>query len=306
MDWLNYHHLYYFYNVAREGSIARACEKLHVAQPTISGQLKALEEALGEKLFTRSGRSLVLTDTGHTVYRYAEEIFSLGRELVDTVQGRPTGGPMRLVVGIADVLPKLIVSRILARAFDRRDPIQVTVREGKADRLLSELSLHGLDLVLADEPISPSVRVRAYNHLLGECGVTVFGTPELAASHADDFPAALDGAPFLLPTDNTSLRRSLDQWFESQGIRPRVVGEFEDSALLKSVGQSGNGLFVAPTAIEAEVGRQYQVEPVGRVTEVVERFYGISIERKIKHPAVSAIVETTRHHLFNGGRRRSV
>jgi LysR family transcriptional activator of nhaA len=213
---------------------------------------------------------------------------------------------MRLVVGIADVLPKLIAFRILERAFEAEDPIQVTVREGKADRLIAELSLHGLDLVLADEPISPSVRVRAYNHLLGECGVTVFGASGLAEAYADGFPRALDGAPFLLPTDNTYLRRSLDQWFESQRLHPRVVAEFEDSALLKVAGQSGNGLFVAPTAIESEVCRQYRVTAVGRIEAVRERFYAISIERRIKNAAVQKIVETTRHRLFNGGSRRSV
>ena len=296
MEWLNYHHLLYFWTVAREGSVARACQRLNLSQPTISGQLRALEEALGEKLFARQGRGLVLTEVGRTVYSYADEIFSLGRELMDSLRDRPTGRPLRLVVGIADVVPKLIAYRLLEPAL--AEQVQVICREDKPERLLAELALYGIDLVLADAPLSPSVRIKAFSHLLGECGICFFAVPALAAAHRRRFPASLDGAPLLLPTDNTTLRRSLDQWFDAQGVHPQVVGEFEDSALLNVFGQTGAGLFAAPAAIEREVRKQYGVVVVGRVEEVRERYYAISAERRLKHPAVVAISEAAQHYLF--------
>lgn len=298
MEWLNYHHLLYFWTVAKEGSIARACEKLMLAQPTISGQLRALEKSVGDKLFARSGRGLVLTETGRTVYRYADEIFSLGRELSDALRGRPTGRPLRLLVGVADILPKMISYRLLEPALHLAEAVQIVCREDKPERLLAELAVHGLDIVLADAPVGPAVKVRAFNHLLGECGVSVMGTAAVAKPLRKGFPRSLDGAPFLLPTDNTTLRRSLDQWFETNGIRPAVRAEFEDSALLKVFGQAGIGLFVVPTAVEDEVVKQYDVHLVGRLEEVRERFYAISVERKLKHPAVIAISDAARQKLF--------
>lgn len=302
MEWLNYHHLLYFWVVAREGSVTRASEQLYLSQPTISAQIRALERSLGEKLFMKSGRNLVLTEIGRVVFRYAEEIFSLGRELTDTLKGRTSarsvGRPVRFLVGIADVVPKLIAYRVLEPALRLTESVHVICKEDKPERLLAELAVHELDLVLTDAPISPSVKVKAYSHLLGECGVTIFATAKLATVYKKKFPALLDGAPFLLPTDNTSLRRSLDQWFETQGIRPMVMGEFEDSALVKVFGQTGIGLFAAPTAIEEEVRKQYGVQPVGHIEDVRERFYAISVERKLKHPAVVAISETARQELF--------
>ena len=298
MERLNYHHLFYFWNVVREGSVVRACQKLHVAQPTISGQIRRLEDDLGEKLYVRSGRSLVLTDVGRTVYSYADDIFSLGNELMDTLVGRPTGRPLRLNVGVVDVLPKLIAYRILEPAFALPEPVQVICSEGRAQELLAELSVYGLDLVLADAPITPSVEVHAHNHLLGECGVSIFGTPSLAEAYTERFPHSLTGAPFLVPMGNTMLRRSLDQWFDAQGIRPQLVGEFEDDALLKVFGQSGTGLFAAPSAIDEEVKRQYGVSLVGRLDSLRESFYAISVERRSEHPAVTEIIETARHQLF--------
>ena len=298
MEWLNYHHLLYFWTVAREGSVARACQRLHLSQPTISGQLRALEEALGEKLFTREGRGLVLTEVGRTVYSYADEIFSLGRELMDNLRDRPTGRPLRLAVGIADVVPKLIAYRLLEPALALPERVQMTCREDKPERLLAELALHGVDLVLADAPLSPSIRIRAFSHLLGECGICFFGVPALAAAYRRRFPASLEGAPLLLPTDNTTLRRSLDQWFDLQGVHPHVVGEFEDTALLKVFGQAGAGLFAAPAAIEQEVRKQYGAVVVGRVEQIRERYYAISAERRLKHPAVVAISEAAHHRIF--------
>jgi len=294
---LNYHHLHYFWASAREGSVTRASRKLHISQPAVSAQIRKLENDLGESLFTRSGRTLVLTEAGRVVYRYAEEIFGLGTELVEALKGRPTGRPARLVVGIANVIPKLIAYRLLEPAFRLPERIHVECLEDRPERLLAELATHRLDLVLADAPAGPGVRVRAYSHFLGECGVSIFGTALLAKAHRQGFPRRLDGAPFLLPTSDATLRRSLDQWFEAHGIRPEIVGQFEDSALLKVLGQSGAGLFAMPSAIDAEVRRQYSVRLLGRL-ELRERFYAITVERKLKHPAVVAISEVARNELF--------
>jgi LysR family transcriptional activator of nhaA len=302
MEWLNYHHLLYFWVVAREGSVTRASEQLYLSQPTISAQIRALEHSLGEKLFTKSGRHLVLTEIGRVVFRYAEEIFALGRELTDTLKGRASsraqGRPVRFLVGIADVVPKLIAYRVLEPALRLAEPVHIVCTEDKSERLLAELAVHELDLVLTDAPISPSIKIKAYNHLLGECGVTIFASAKSSTGYKRKFPHSLDGAPFLLPTDNTSSRRLLDQWFDSQGIRPSIVGEFEDSALLKVFGQTGMGLFAAPSVIEEGVKTQYGVQAIGRIDAVRERFYAISVERKLKHPAVVAISEAARQELF--------
>ena len=298
MEWLNYHHLLYFWVVACHGSVTRAAAELRLAQSTVSTQLRTLEEVLGEKLFARTGRRLVLTDVGRLVFRYADEIFGLGRELLETVKGRPTGQPMRLTVGIADAVPKLIAYRLLRPALAVAEPVRIICREDKPDRLLAELAIHELDLVLSDAPIGPTTKVRAFNHLLGECGVTFFGTPALARTCRRGFPRSLGDAPVLLPTDNTALRRSLDDWFESEDVRPRVMSEFEDSALLMAFGQAGMGLFPAPSAIERQVRSQYGVVVVGRLDAVCERFYAISGERRLKHPAVVAISEAARQRVF--------
>ena len=284
--------------MACHGSVTRAAAELRLAQPTVSTQLRTLEEVLGEKLFARTGRRLVLTDVGRLVFRYADEIFGLGRELLETVKGRPTGQPMRLTVGIADAVPKLIAYRLLGPALTGAEPVRIICREDKPDRLLAQLAVHGLDLVLSDAPIGPTTKVRAFNHLLGECGVTFFATPALARTCRRGFPRSLGGAPMLLPTDNTALRRSLDDWFESEDIRPRVASEFEDSALLMAFGQAGMGLFPAPSAIERQVRSQYGVVVVGRLDTVRERFYAISGERRLKHPAVVAISEAARQRVF--------
>ena len=295
MEWLNYHHLQYFWVVAREGSIARACEILRLAQPTISGQIRMLEETLGGKLFTRAGRGLVLTELGQVVFRYAEEIFSLGKEMAEVVQGRQLGHPLRLVVGITEVLPKLVAYRLLEPALQGSEPVRLICWEGKLDQLLADLALHRLDIVLADAPMSSISRVRAYSHLLVESGISLFAIPKMAAKFRRNFPKSLHEAPFLLPTDNTVLRRSLEQWFESENIRPTNAGEYEDSALLKAFGQAGCGIFAVPTLIEAEVSHQYRVRLVGHVPSIRERFYAISVERKLHHPAVLAISEAVKH-----------
>ena len=298
MEWLNYHHLLYFWTGAREGTIARASEELRLAQPTISGQIRVLEDQLGEKLFQRSGRNLVLTDMGRLVYRYADDIFGLGRELMDTLKDRPTGRPLRFQVGVADEVSKLIAYRLLEPAMRLAQPVYMVCRDGAADRLLTELATHSLDLVIADTPISPTIKVKAFTHALGETPVTVFGTAKLAAARRKSFPASLDGAPFLLPTIGKTLRRTLDQFFDQQAIRPRIVAELDDSALLTTFGQAGAGLFVAPTVLEKEVTRQFGVVAVGRLDTVRERYFAISVERRLKHPAVVAISEAANEMLM--------
>lgn len=299
MDALNYHHLRYFWVVAREGTIARACERLHLAQPTISTQLRNLERALGEKLFRRAGRNLVLTETGHVVFHYADQIFSIGRELIGALNGAATDHPLRLTVGVCDVVPKLIAYRLLEPALRLPEQVHVVCYERELSALLTDLALHRLDVVITDSPVGPTTNVRAFNHLLGECGVTIFGAPPLARQFRRGFPGSLHDAPLLLPTHNTALRRAFEQWLDKRQIRPSLRGEFEDGALLKAFGQGGLGLFPGPTVIEKEIRRQYGVHIVGRLTDVRESYYAISVERRLKHPAVVAISEAARHELFS-------
>ncbi|MGH9721158.1 MAG: transcriptional activator NhaR [Bryobacteraceae bacterium] len=299
MEWLNYHHLLYFWIVARRGSIARACEELHLTQPTVSGQLRALENSLGEKLYNRVGRRLVLTEVGQLVYRYADEIFTLGRELTDVLKGRPPGRPSRLVVGISDLIPKLITYRILQTALKLKEPVRLICYEDSPERLLRSLSAHELDLVLTDAPAAhAAMRVRAFSHLLGSCGVALFAAPPVAARYRRNYPASLDGAPFLLPVQDSTLRRAIEHWFEANHLRPRVIGEFQDTALLSVFGQAGAGIFAAPAAIEQEVRKYYRVSRIGPLDSVIEQYYAISAERKIRHPAVAAISEEARRTLF--------
>jgi LysR family transcriptional activator of nhaA len=298
MDWLNYHHLLYFWSVAREGSVVGAAGRLGLAQPTVSSQIRALEAALGERLFTRSGRSLVLTEPGRLVYDYADQIFSLGRELVDAVKDRPTGRALRLTVGVVDVMSKVIAHRLLAPALTIGQPVHLVCREDRPERLMAELSVHGLDLVLADAPISPAIKVKAFAHLLGESGVSFFATSRIARRLRGRFPTSLNQAPILLPTDNTMLRRHLDQWLADKHLRPTIVGEFEDSALLSVFAQAGSGVMAAPSVLEPEMRTEFGLRVIGRVNEIRERFYALSVERRIKHPALVAISEAARRKLF--------
>jgi LysR family transcriptional activator of nhaA len=300
VDTLNYHHLRYFWVVAREGGLAAAGKVLRLSHPTLSAQIHALEDQLGEKLFTRVGRRLALTELGRTAFRYAEEIFSLGRELVDEVQGRSGGKPLRLEVGVAEVVPKQVVRRLLEPALGLPDPVRLVCHEASQEELLAELSRHALDIVIADAPVPTGSSVRAFNHLLGETGVSFFGTRSLAKACQPGFPGSLEGAPMLLPLEGLTLRRALNQWFDRHRLRPRVVAEFEDSALLKAFGADGLGVFTAPTVVEREVAAQYGVQVLGRTEEVRERFYAISVERRLKHPAVVAISDAARHRLFAG------
>lgn len=295
-EWLNYHHLFYFYTVAREGTMRRAAETLRLAQPTLSGQIRKLEESLGEKLFARQGRNLVLTEMGKHVYGYAEEIFSLGRELLGSLRGQTVDSRARLVVGIADVVPKIVCHRLLEPAIE--ESVHLVLREGKTDDLLAGLAVQAYELVIADAPLGAHLPVRAFNHLLGESGVAFLASPALARSLRGRFPKCLDGAPMLLPTENTVLRRSLAQWFAQEGIRPRVVAEVEDSALLKEFGQAGAGVFPVPHIVADDVRQMHGVRALGHTEEVRERFYAITAERRIKNPAVARITERARAGLF--------
>lgn len=298
MDWLNYHHLLYFWHVAKEGSVSRAAAALHVAQPTVSAQLRALEQSLKQRLFERQGRHLVLTTEGEAVFRYADEIFSLGRELLQTVKGEPAATTRRFRIGISDSLPKLTTYRLLEPALVMKPAFRLHVRIDKTERLLGELAVHAVDLVIADAPMMPSVRVKAFSHLLGETSVSIFGAAELARAARKDFPRSLQGAPMLLQTTNTALRQSLDQWFDVHRIEPLVVGEVEDMAMLQTLGEHGHGLFAAPTVVRQEICRRYHVTWVGELERVRERFYAISVERRINHPAVRLIADQAKRRLF--------
>ena len=296
---INYKHLHYFWMVAREGGISRASERLHLTPQTISGQLGLLEKQLGTTLFKRVGRNLELTETGRLVLSYADEIFSLGGELEEMVRQLPEDRPLLFKVGVVDVVPKSIAYRLLAPALQLADPVRIVCREGNADSLLAELAVHRVDLVIADGPIPTTLNVRGFNHLLGECGVSFLATAELAQELQGEFPRCLDHAPLLLPGESTVVRGRLEQWLSDQHLRPRIVGEFDDSALMKAFGQTGTGIFIAPTAIVAEVEKQYDVVVVGQTDTVREEFYAISVERRISHPAVAAITETAREWLMH-------
>jgi LysR family transcriptional activator of nhaA len=288
MEWLNYHHLHYFWVVARAGSIARASQELRLSQPTISTQLKSLEGALGHPLLERRGRGLVLTDVGRTVQRYADDIFRTGRELQQVLKGMPSQDRVPFSVGVADVIPKLVAERMLEPAVHAVKDLRLVCREGPLPALLASLALHELDVVLSDRPPPEDVRVKAFGHLVAECGVVFLAAPRLALLRKG-FPGSLAGAPVLLPSTGTSLRQELDAWFEARGVEPRVAGEFDDGALLKAFGARGLGVFAVPTLIEKEVCAQYGVSAVGRADEVQERFYALTVERRLRHPAAVAI-----------------
>lgn len=297
-SWLNYHHLFYFWTVVKEGSVVRAAETLRLSQPTVSSQIRTLEEHLGVRLFAREGRRLVPTETGAQVFRYADEIFSIGRELVSTVQSGGSGRPVRFVVGVADVLSKLIAYRLLSPALRLPEPVRILCREDRVDRLLASLAVHDVDLVLSDTPVPPHVRVQAYSHLLGQSTVTLFAKPPLATRLKKRFPASLNGAPVLWPGEGTVLRRQLDDWMQRAGVQPSIVGEFDDSALMKAFGEHGAGAFAAPSILTAELRRHHGVVPVGVLADVHERYYAISAERRIRHPAVAAIADLAREKVF--------
>jgi LysR family transcriptional regulator, transcriptional activator of nhaA len=297
MDWLNYHHLRYFWTVAREGSLRKAAERLHVSQPSISAQIKELEESLGEPLFRRKGRMNVLTDAGQIAFRYAEDIFGLGAELVTAIKQRPGTQTLRLYVGVADSFPKLVTNEILKPVMSMTQTVHVICREGKLQDLLVQLASHKLDIVLADEPAPSSGEVRTFNHLLGESGVSFCAAPKLAARLRRGFPKSLDKAPALLPAENTALRRSLENWFKREQVEPRVLAEFEDAALMKVVAADGAGFIPVATTVVNEALSRYGLQLIGATTDCKDRYYAVTAERKITHPAVVLITEKAQHVL---------
>lgn len=297
MRHLNYTHLLYFWSVAREGSVTAAAEVLNLTPQTISGQIKLLEETIGEPLFNRVGRGLALTETGQVVRQYADEIFMLGAELTQRVKSQQTLVPSTLNVGVVDSIPKLVALRVLEPVFSLEDPVRIVCREGPLDTLVAELAIHRLDLVISDRPLSPGIGVKAFSHLLGESGISLFAHKSIAKQYRKDFPACLQGAPVLLPIESP-MRRALDEWFDSKDINPTIIAEFSDSALLKAFGEAGYGIFPAPTAIAEEVSSMYHAVSLGEC-DVTERYFAISPERKIRHPAVLAVTESARQRLFS-------
>jgi LysR family transcriptional regulator, transcriptional activator of nhaA len=298
MPRLNYRHLEYFWHVAREGGVTAASKVLHVGQPAISSQIRKLEQALGEDLFDRSGRTMELTEVGQIVYAHADEIFAIGRDLTDAVRGQPGRGPVRLKVGVVDWIPKLMVHRLVTPALEAFEHLHLELTSGMPDGLFAALAVHDFDLVLSDSPLPTTVDVQAYNHFLGECQVALMGAPDLASRYREGLPGSLADGPILLSGFHSNLRRSLLRWYRDQGLEPRVVAEVADSAVLKVFGQRGLGMFAVPTAVEADIARQYGVERITRLDGVRERYFAISVERRIRNPAVAAITEAAREGLF--------
>jgi LysR family transcriptional activator of nhaA len=297
MEWLNYHHLRYFWVVAKEGSLKKAAEKLHVSQPSMSEQIKELEESLGEALFRRSGRSNVLTDAGQIAFRYAEEIFSRGAELANAIKQRPGVQSLRLHVGVADAVPKLVTNEILKPVLAMPQTVHVICREGKMEDLLAQLAAHQLDIVLSDEPPSSSVKFRVFSQLLGESGITFCAAGKLAESLRKGFPESLHNAPALLPAENTAMRRSLDKWFRDKQIHPRVIAEFEDGALMKVMGAEGKGFIPVPTVVLHEALTRYRFKVIGASENCRDQFYAITAERRITHPAVVLMTRSSQNLL---------
>lgn len=294
MEWLNYHHLRYFYVAAKEGSLARAAAKLHVSQPSISEQIRELEHALGEKLFRREGRGNKLTDAGQIVLSYAEEIFVLGRELMNVVKQQPRAHRLRLNVGVADSFPKLVTNEILKPVFSMPQAVHVNCREGKLEDLLAQLAAHRLDLVLADEAAPSNANFKVFSHALGESSVTLCAAEELAGKLKRNFPSSLTDAPALLPAENTVLRRALEAWFRAHDVKPNVVAEFDDLALMKVMAAEGRGFIAVPTVALREAVSRYHFRSLGQATNCRVQFYALTAERRIAHPAVSVI---TQHRL---------
>lgn len=297
MRHLNYGHLLYFWVVAREGTIAQAARVLHVTPQTISGQLKLLDDSVGERLFDRSGRNLVLSSTGRTVFQYADEIFNLGAELSQVVSGHRDGVPRVVNVGVVESIPKLVASRVLSVVLEGEKQPRLNCVEDSLERLLAELAVHRLDMVLSDQPLPAGLHVRAFNHALGESAVSFFVRQSEADQYQGNFPACLDDAPMLLPSKSSALRRRLEDWFQDNDVTPYLVAEFGDSALLKAFGQAGGGIFPGPTIIEEDICSMYGTAVIGRTHDLRERFYAISPEQRLKHPTVTTIIEQARQRL---------
>ena len=295
---LNYRHLHYFLTVAKSGGITRAGERLHLTPQTLSGQISQFEQQLGTPLFRRVGRRMELTESGRLALSYAEEIFQVGAELEERLRGHPGERTFPFRVGITNVVPKSIAHRLLAPALLLPEPVRLICREDRLDRLLAELAIHRLDMVLADRPMPANMDVKGYSHPLGQCGVAFLAAPALAAKLSGEFPANLDGAPLLIPGEDSALRAPLMRWLERHNIHARIAGEFDDSALMKAFGQAGCGVFPAPAASASEVESQYATLSLGQTDDIQERFFAISVERHLSHPAAVAVSEGARRGLF--------
>ena len=298
MEWLNYHHLFYFWMTVKVGTMSGAADALHLARPTIAAQIKELEKSLGKKLLKKQGRGMVPTEFGVQIHKFADEIFSVGHELREFVKTGHTGNRKRFVVGLPDVVPKHIAFELLKPAFQTPDRPRTICYEGKLNDLLADLALHKIDLIISDAPAPPSAEFKLYTHKLGECGLSMLAVPSLAKKYKKGFPDSLTDAPVLLPTDHTVVRRSLDIWMEDREIFPEIVAEFEDSALLKVFGQNGEGIFPIPTAIENQIKKQFGVHLVGRIPEVKDKFFAISAEKRIQHEATQLVVKQAKNQLF--------
>jgi len=298
MSALNYKHLHYFWTVAKAGGVARAAERLHLSPQSISGQLKLLEERLGAELFRRVGRKLELNEAGRVALAYAEEIFPRGEELQEILRHRRTNMPELLRVGVADAVPKSIAFRLLEPVLRLSDPMRIVCREWRLKDLLAELAVRRLDVVIADAPMPAPLGVRAFSHLLGTCAIAFFAEPRLARAYRPQFPRSLDNAPMLLPGEDAAVRPKLTQWFATQRIRPRVVGEFDDRALMHDFGRAGSGVFVAPALLADELKQRYRVAVFGETEQVMEEYYAISAERRLTDPAVLVIRKSGRDGVF--------
>ncbi len=296
---MNFKHLHYFWVAARAGGIMRAGEQLHTTPQTLSGQIKLLEEWLGRKLFRKSGRQLALTDEGRLALGYADQIFALGAELEGALRQTHAGRPvLEFRVGVADSVAKSVAYRLLEPALSVAGPVRLIGSEGKFPDLLAQLALHRLDLVIADEPLSRRMSVKAFNHALGTTTMSFFCAPALKAQLKGPFPQCLNDAPMLIQGIASSVRQQLDGWLAQHQIRPRVVGEFDDGALMTAFGREGRGVFMSPAVLERETVAQYGVEVIGRSSELVEEFFAVSVERRITHPCVAAITQAARGQLF--------
>ena len=298
MEWLNYHHLFYFWTVGKAGTVSAAARQLHLTRPTVTSQIRELEKSIGQKLLEQQGRGLVLTEFGQQVFDYAEDIFSIGHQLREFVRTGQPGRRQKLRVGMPDVVPKLISYELLKPALVGPEPPRIECYEGNLTDLLADLAVHRLDLVLSDSPAPATLDINVYSHKLGECGLSILATESLAQKYRKGFPHSLTDAPILLPTELTAVRRSLDRWMEEHKVFPEIVAEIEDSALLKVFGQAGQGAFPVPTAIEELVKTQYGVHLVGRIPEVLDTFYVISVEKRVQHEAAIRIMNQARNQLF--------
>jgi LysR family transcriptional activator of nhaA len=296
---MNFKHLYYFWAAAHAGGVMRAGEQLHTTPQTLSGQIKLLEARLGCSLFRKRGRQLELTPEGRVALGYADRIFALGEEL-EAAMGQARAGPRGLDfrVGVADLVPKAIAYRLLEPALGVAGPVRLICQEGRLDDLLGQLSVHKVDLVLADEPMSRQLSVKAFNHALGTSAMSFFCAPALKKTLGPRFPANLQGAPMLIQGPTSAIRRRFELWSATHRIRPHIVGEFDDSALMTAFGREGRGVFMAPAVLERETCAQHGVQLLGRTDELVEEFYAISVERRITHPCVEAISSAARDRLF--------